>query len=43
MPHGRVLFAGEHTDEAGTSTVDSAWRSGLREAARLLRTDRLNL
>jgi monoamine oxidase len=34
---------GEHTDDAGTSTVDSAWRSGLREAARLLRTDRLNL
>ena len=36
-PHGRVLFAGEHTDEAGTSSVDSAWRSGLREAGRLLR------
>jgi len=35
-PHGRVLFAGEHTCELGTSTVDSAWRSGLREAARLL-------
>ena len=35
-PHGRVLFAGEHTCEAGTSTVDSAWLSGLREAARLV-------
>ena len=35
-PHGRVLFAGEHTCELGTSTVDSAWRSGLREASRLL-------
>jgi monoamine oxidase len=35
-PHGRVLFAGEHTCELGTSTVDSAWHSGLREAGRLL-------
>jgi monoamine oxidase len=35
-PHGRVLFAGEHTCEQGTSTVDSAWHSGVREAARLL-------
>ena len=35
-PHGRVLFAGEHTCDLGTSTVDSAWRSGLREASRLL-------
>ena len=35
-PHGRVLFAGEHTCEQGTSTVDSAWFSGLREASRLL-------
>ena len=35
-PHGRVLFAGEHTCEVGTSTVDSAWISGLREAGRLL-------
>jgi 3-(3-hydroxy-phenyl)propionate hydroxylase len=34
--HGRVLFAGEHTCELGTSTVDSAWLSGLREASRLL-------
>ena len=35
-PHGRVFFAGEHTCELGTSTVDSAWLSGLREASRLL-------
>jgi monoamine oxidase len=35
-PHGRVLFAGEHTNPTGTSTVDSAWLSGIREAARLL-------
>ena len=42
-PHGRVLFAGEHTCEQGTSTVDSAWLSGLREAARLLQTQDLAL
>jgi polyamine oxidase len=35
-PHGRILFGGEHTCEVGTSTVDSAWVSGLREASRLL-------
>jgi monoamine oxidase len=35
-PHGRVLFAGEHTCVEGTSTVDSAWLSGHREADRLL-------
>jgi monoamine oxidase len=35
-PHGRVLFAGEHTCESGTSTVDSAWTTGVREASRLL-------
>jgi polyamine oxidase len=35
-PHGRVLFAGEHTCEWGTSTVDSAWFTGVREASRLL-------
>jgi len=35
-PHGRVLFAGEHTCEHGTSTVDSAWITGVREASRLL-------
>jgi hypothetical protein len=34
-PHGRVLFAGEHTCERGTSTVDSAWITGVREASRL--------
>lgn len=42
-PHGRVLFAGEHTSTVGTSTVDSAWRTGLREAARLLRQRQLQL
>jgi monoamine oxidase len=42
-PHGRVLFAGEHTDGSGTSTVDSAWRTGLREAARLIRSGSLHL
>jgi len=42
-PHGRVLFAGEHTCERGTSTVDSAWFSGLREAARLLQRAELPL
>ncbi len=36
-PHGRVLFAGEHTCQRGTSTVDSAWITGVREASRLLR------
>jgi len=36
LPHGRVLFAGEHTCEHGTSTVDSAWLTGIREASRLL-------
>ena len=35
-PHSRVLFAGEHTCEHGTSTVDSAWLTGVREASRLL-------
>jgi monoamine oxidase len=42
-PHGRVLFAGEHTCTSGTSTVDAAWRTGLREAARLLRSRDLSL
>jgi monoamine oxidase len=42
-PHGRVLFAGEHTDGSGTSTVDSAWRTGLREAARLIGSPTIRL
>jgi monoamine oxidase len=42
-PHGRVLFAGEHTCEQGTSTVDSAWLTGAREARRLLRAPQLSL
>ena len=37
-PHGRVLFAGEHTCRRGTSTVDSAWITGVREASRLLQS-----
>jgi monoamine oxidase len=35
-PYGRVLFAGEHTCQLGTSTVDSAWITGVRESTRLL-------
>lgn len=35
QPHGRVLFAGEATHRY-SSTVDSAWISGVREAKRLL-------
>jgi len=42
-PHGRVLFAGEHTCERGTSTVDSAWSTGVREATRLLQTRQVPL
>jgi monoamine oxidase len=42
-PHGRVLFAGEHTCERGTSTVDSAWITGVREASRLLQRGELPL
>lgn len=37
-PHGRVLFAGEATDLDALAIVDGAWRSGIREAKRLLRT-----
>jgi monoamine oxidase len=42
-PHGRVLFAGEHTCERGTSTVDSAWITGIREASRLLQRQHVPL
>jgi polyamine oxidase len=42
-PHGRVLFAGEHTCERGTSTVDSAWITGVREASRLLQRQQVAL
>ncbi len=35
-PNGRILFAGEHTDLASLAVVDGAWRSGVREAGRLL-------
>jgi monoamine oxidase len=37
-PHGRVLFAGEATDLDALAIVDGAWKSGIREAKRLLRT-----
>lgn len=37
-PHHRVLFAGEATDLHALAIVDGAWRSGIREAKRLLRT-----
>jgi monoamine oxidase len=42
-PHGRILFAGEHTCERGTSTVDSAWITGVREASRLLQRPQVSL
>jgi monoamine oxidase len=42
-PTGRVLFAGEHTCERGTSTVDSAWTTGVREASRLLQRPQVPL
>jgi len=37
-PHGRVLFAGESTELDALALVDGAWKSGIREAKRLLRT-----
>ena len=42
-PYRRMLFAGEHTCERGTSTVDSAWITGVREASRLLQRHRVPL
>jgi polyamine oxidase len=42
-PHGRMLFAGEATDPARLALVDGAWTSGIREAKRLLRAERLTL
>jgi monoamine oxidase len=30
---GRIVFAGEHTDQAGYGTLHGAWRSGVRAAA----------
>lgn len=38
---GRLLFAGEATSLERYATVDGAWSSGLREAARLLGSGRL--
>jgi polyamine oxidase len=37
-PHGRILFAGEATDVGDLALVDGAWKSGIREAKRLLGT-----
>jgi polyamine oxidase len=34
--HGRILFAGEHTDSARVGYADGAMTSGIREAKRLL-------
>jgi polyamine oxidase len=42
-PHGRVLFAGEATDLEAMALVDGAWKSGIREAKRLLRTPTVRL
>lgn len=42
-PHGRVLFAGEATDLQALALVDGAWKSGIREAKRLLRTPEVRL
>ncbi|MFG2940350.1 flavin monoamine oxidase family protein [Streptomyces sp. NPDC048282] len=36
-PHGRILFAGEHTDVPRLGMADAAMTSGVREAKRLLR------
>jgi monoamine oxidase len=38
-PIGPLLLAGEHTNVSGTSTVDSAWLSGLRAAGQILGAD----
>jgi len=35
--HGRILFAGEHTQSARMGYADGAFTSGIREAKRLLR------
>jgi monoamine oxidase len=41
--HGRVLFAGEHTQSARTGYADGAMSSGIREAKRLLRRPDVDL
>ena len=41
--HGRLLFAGEHTQSARLVYTDGAMASGIREAKRLLQRARVNL
>jgi monoamine oxidase len=41
--HGRVLFAGEHTQSARTGYADGAMSSGVREAKRLLQRPAVEL
>ena len=41
--HGRVLFAGEHTQSARLVYTDGAMASGIREAKRLLQRPQVNL
>jgi polyamine oxidase len=41
--HGRLLFAGEHTQSARLVYTDGAMASGLREAKRLLRRAHVNI
>lgn len=42
-PVGRICFAGEHASADRTAYADGAMATGLREARRLLRTDRVML
>jgi len=41
--HGRLLFAGEHTQSARLVYADGAMASGIREAKRLLQRAHVNL
>jgi monoamine oxidase len=41
--HGRLLFAGEHTQSARLVYTDGAMTSGIREAKRLLQRAQVNL
>jgi hypothetical protein len=41
--HGRLLFAGEHTQSARLVYTDGAMASGIREAKRLLQRAHVNL
>lgn len=42
-PHGRIRFAGEHTQSLRMGYADGALSSGLREAAKLLGTDDVHI